>query len=88
MQAASKNIVKGKAVVQPIVACQTTSFSEQATRKPQLTMANEETKHRVRLPLYDLMPRFQNNWVAPNSTVGKSNLQLNPTAQVGVALDS
>ena len=32
-------------------------------------MVDEETKHRVRLPLYDLMPRFDNNWVAPNATV-------------------
>ena len=52
-----------------LVACQNTKFSEQATQKPQLTMVDEETKHRVRLPLYDLMPRFDNNWVAPNATV-------------------
>ena len=32
-------------------------------------MVDEETKHRMRLPLYDLMPRFDNNWVAPNATV-------------------
>ena len=32
-------------------------------------MVDEETKHRMRLPLYDLMPKFDNNWVAPNATV-------------------
>ena len=71
MQQVSKTIVKRKAVAQSLVACQSTNFSEQATHKPQLSMVNEETKHRIRLPLYDLMPRFDNNWVAPNSTVGK-----------------
>jgi len=35
-------------------------------------MANEETSHRVKLPLYDLRPRIENCWVAPNSTIGKS----------------
>ncbi len=34
-------------------------------------MANEETTHRVKLPLYDLRPRIENCWVAPNSTIGK-----------------
>ena len=34
-------------------------------------MANEETKHRVKLPLYDLRPRLEQCWVAPNSTIGK-----------------
>ena len=32
-------------------------------------MAEEETKHRVKVPLYDLFPRIENCWVAPNSTV-------------------
>lgn len=36
-------------------------------------MANEETSHRVKLPLYDLRPRIENCWVAPNSTIGKSS---------------
>jgi len=34
-----------------------------------LTMANEESKHRMKLPLYDLEPKLENCWVAPNSTV-------------------
>ena len=54
-----------------LVACQTTNFSEQATHKPQLSMANEETLHRVKVPLYDIRPRLTNNWVGPNSTIGK-----------------
>ena len=32
-------------------------------------MANEESKHRMKLPLYDLEPKLENCWVAPNSTV-------------------
>ena len=34
-----------------------------------LTMANEESKHRMKLPLYDLEPKLENCFVAPNSTV-------------------
>ena len=45
------------------------AFSEQT--KPQISMMDEETKHRVKLPLYDLMPKIENCWVAPNSTIGK-----------------
>ena len=52
---------------------QTAAFSEQ-TSKPQISMMGEETKHRVKLPLYDLMPRIENCWVAPNSTVGKYSI--------------
>ena len=37
-------------------------------------MANEETRHRVKLPLYDLRPRIENCWVAPNSTIGKLSI--------------
>jgi carbonic anhydrase/acetyltransferase-like protein (isoleucine patch superfamily) len=32
-------------------------------------MANEERKHRMKLQLYDLEPKLENCWVAPNSTV-------------------
>ena len=32
-------------------------------------MVDEESKHRMKLPLYDLTPRLYNNWVAPNATV-------------------
>ena len=34
-----------------------------------LTMAEEESKHRAKLPLYDLVPKIENAWVAPNATV-------------------
>ena len=34
-----------------------------------LTMANETSKHRAKLPLYDLEPKIENAWVAPNATV-------------------
>ena len=73
MQQVSKTIVTKQSSLakSALVAVQTNHFSEQATHKPQLSMANEESKHRVDLPLYDLRPRFVNNWVAPNSTVGK-----------------
>ena len=54
-----------KQLSKPLVARQTTAaFSN-------LNMANEESKHRQLLPLYDLEPRTENNWVAPNATLGK-----------------
>ena len=41
-----------------------------------LTMAEEESKHRVKLPLYDLDPKIENAWVAPNATVvGEARIQ-------------
>ena len=48
------------------------SSEDGSSAKPQLTMVEEESKHRMKLPLYDLYPRLDNIWVAPNSTVGKS----------------
>ena len=44
-----------------------------ASENPQVTMVTEESKHRHRLPLYDLEPKIENCWVAPNATVGKSS---------------
>lgn len=42
----------------------------------QLTMANEETKHRTVLPLYDLQPKIEECWIAPNATlVGEVRVQ-------------
>ena len=34
-----------------------------------VTMADEESKHRIRLSLYDMNPYVENCWVAPNSVV-------------------
>jgi hypothetical protein len=34
-------------------------------------MAVEESKHRIKVPLYDLEPKIENCFVAPNSTIGK-----------------
>ena len=34
-----------------------------------LTMAQEELKHRIKLPLYDIEPKIENCWIAPNSVV-------------------
>ena len=70
MQQVSKAVLKTKKnIVAPIVATQTNQFSGNHANKPQLSMASEETKHRAKLPLYDLRPRIENCWVAPNSTV-------------------
>ena len=44
-------------------------------------MAEEETKHRVKLPLYDLFPRIEACWVAPNSTV-VGECQINQYATI------
>ena len=35
----------------------------------QLTMANEESKHRPILALYDLQPKIEECWIAPNATI-------------------
>lgn len=37
----------------------------------QLTMAGEESKHRIKVPMYDLEPHTENCFIAPNSTIGK-----------------
>ena len=34
-----------------------------------VTMADEESKHRMKLSLYELNPYVENCWIAPNSTV-------------------
>ena len=31
----------------------------------------EVSKHRMKLPLYDLEPKTENCWIAPNATLGK-----------------
>ena len=75
MQQVSKTLLAKQTPVvarSALLISQTSQFSEQASNKPQLTMAEEETKHRMKLPLYDLNPRVENCWVAPNSTIGKS----------------
>jgi hypothetical protein len=31
----------------------------------------EVSKHRMKVPLYDLEPRTENSWIAPNATLSK-----------------
>ena len=78
MQKAAKTILKQRkpAECSALLQYPSTNFSGQHTNRPALTMADEESKHRAKLPLYDLMPRIENCWVAPNSTVGKSTILL------------
>ena len=40
--------------------------------KPKIAYVEELSKHRFKLPLYDLYPRSENAWIAPNATVSKS----------------
>lgn len=81
MQKLSRSIAQraAKPTTAMFASQSTNQFSEQPARRAQLTMASEESKHRVKLPLYDLRPRTENCWVAPNSTIGKksSNCCLN-----------
>ena len=35
--------------------------------------AEEHSKHRMKLSLYDLEPRTENAWIAPNATISKFN---------------
>lgn len=39
--------------------------------QPRIAYVEEITKHRQKLPLYDLEPRSENAWIAPNATIGK-----------------
>ena len=41
----------------------------QASRFSSVTMADEESKHRIKLSLYQLDPYIENCWIAPNSVV-------------------
>lgn len=34
-----------------------------------VTAVEEHSKHRMKLPLYDIEPRTENNWIAPSATV-------------------
>lgn len=64
MQIGRQTLKQSKA----LVSCQTTKFSS-------VTMAEEESKHRMKLALYDLVPYIENCWIAPNSTViGEVNM--------------
>ncbi len=59
MLQASKKVAKRSI---NLVQAQTNKFSS-------LSMADEESKHRMKLSLYDLNPYIENCWIAPNSTV-------------------
>ena len=67
MQAAGRRLARqNNCLVKP----QTNKFSQlYADRNPPLSMVDEESQHRIKLPLYDLFPYIENCWVAPNSTV-------------------
>ena len=54
-----------------MVPTQINAFSEGYATKAAVTMAGEESKHRMKLPLYDIEPELENCWIAPNSTVSK-----------------
>ena len=35
----------------------------------QVQAIEEHSKHRMKLPLYDIVPKTENNWIAPSATV-------------------
>jgi len=39
------------------------------TFSTQVRAIEEHSKHRMKLPLYDLEPRTENNWIAPSATI-------------------
>ena len=41
-----------------------------------IAYAEESSKHRMKLPLYDLEPRTENSWIAPNATLGNLKVEL------------
>lgn len=52
-----------------MASTQCTKFSTLYKPEPALTMAEEESKHRIKLPLYDMHPYIENCWVAPSATI-------------------
>jgi len=48
-----------------------TDFGDSPAEKATLTMATEESKHRMKLPLYDIEPEIENTWIAPNATISR-----------------
>ena len=54
-----------------MVPIQANTFSEGPVNRAAVTMANEESKHRMKVPLYDIEPQIENCWIAPNATIGK-----------------
>ena len=42
----------------------------QADSLPRVAYVEEISKHRMKLPMYDLEPRNENCWIAPNATIG------------------
>ena len=43
----------------------------QESALPRVAYLEEISKHRMKLPLYDLEPRTENAWIAPNATLSK-----------------
>lgn len=52
-----------------MVPIQANTFSEGPVNRAAVTMANEESKHRMKVPLYDIEPQIENCWIAPNATI-------------------
>merc|ERR1719243_346409 len=50
-----------------MVRMQRAQFS--ASNEVSVEAVESHSKHRMKLPLYDLEPRTQNNWIAPSATV-------------------
>lgn len=75
MHAAKQTVTR--AAPRALVAAQTNQISnnygpesgEAPQERATLTMAQEELKHRIKLPLYDIEPKIENCWIAPNSVV-------------------
>ena len=44
-------------------------FTGQTDSLPRVAYVEEISKHRMKLPLYDLEPRNENCWIAPNATI-------------------
>jgi len=57
------------------MSCKTPStfilFNAAQETQSKIAYQEEISKHRMKLPLYDLYPRTENNWIAPNATVSE-----------------
>ena len=51
--------------------------------KPKVAYVEELSKHRFKLPLYNLYPKTENAWIAPNATVSKQAIFLKLKFLVG-----
>jgi hypothetical protein len=62
-------MMKNNAVRRQVAQLVSQTRASIAPFSTRLSLIDEESKHRVKLPMYDLEPKIEHAWVAPNATV-------------------